>query len=446
MDVNSIALWMLAQEARALLTRLHQLKPFSLQMPMVIAAAVPPAAQIAIESHMISVRHQLRAMVHSFLQWLQKTGRRPPSPAEAQRRFTFLKMRFNSVISQFEIFADVLTQRAEHQTGVWVAGLDDLAAEALELPGRFYKPPAVVCYVDRGHGAAIRRARTRLPGGESNPVAIIRVPRERMVGSGIASSLVHEVGHQAAELLGLLPSLRPLLKGMQSSGGPHRLGWQLWERWISEIVPDFWSVARLGITGTMGLIGVASLPRPFVFRVDPEDPHPAPWIRVKLSCAMGEALYPHPQWARLAMLWESLYPVDGASEQVRQVFGILDETMPALVSLLVNHRPRSLRGKSLAEVMSLEERQPARLASYYAAWGADPERLGAAPPSIAFAVIGQARAEGKISPEQESSTLANLLTYWAVRSALDLSAICATAPMSFSRRNQAVLPPGFSVN
>ncbi len=59
---------------------------------------------------------------------------------------------------------------------------------------------------------AIRRARTRLPGGGDNPVAIIRLPRERMVGSGIASSLIHEVGHQGAALLDLVNSLRPLLQ------------------------------------------------------------------------------------------------------------------------------------------------------------------------------------------------------------------------------------------
>jgi hypothetical protein len=41
------------------------------------------------------------------------------------------------------------------------------------------------------------------------------VPRERMVGSGVASSLVHEVGHQAAALLDLTNSLRPSLRGMQ---------------------------------------------------------------------------------------------------------------------------------------------------------------------------------------------------------------------------------------
>ena len=38
-----------------------------------------------------------------------------------------------------------------------------------------------------------------------------------------------------------------------------------------------------------GLMAVVSLPRPFVFRLDMEDPHPFPWIRVKLSIAMGHA-------------------------------------------------------------------------------------------------------------------------------------------------------------
>ena len=107
-----------------------------------------------------------------------------PAPREAQRRFTLLRLRFNSIICQFDIFADVLAQRSEHETGVWVAGLDDVAADALELPG-YYTAPPVICYLYRGHGAAIRRARTRLPGGDLTPVVIISVPRERMVGSGV---------------------------------------------------------------------------------------------------------------------------------------------------------------------------------------------------------------------------------------------------------------------
>ena len=236
-------------------------------------------------------------------------------------------------------------------------GLDAVAADALELPG-YYETPPVVCYLDRGHGAAIRRARTRLPGGGENPVAIIRIPRERMVGSGIASSLVHEVGHQASALLGLVNSLRPVLIGMQQKGGREQVAWQIWERCISEILADFWAVAKVGVAATTGLMAVVSLPRAFVFRVNLNDPHPFPWIRAKLSCALGRAPHPHPQWDRLETLWESLYPIAGLDEERTRLIGILEQTLPSFVALMVNHRPRALRGSSLGEALSVAERQP----------------------------------------------------------------------------------------
>jgi hypothetical protein len=50
-----------------------------------------------------------------------------------------------------------------------------------------------------------------------------------------------------------------------------------------------------------------------------------------------------------------------------------------------------------------------------------------------FAVIGQARADGLISPEYESDLLAKLLTHWALRATLDISAACATRPTQARR-------------
>jgi len=93
---------------------------------------------------------------------------------------------------------------------------------------------------------------------------------------------------------------------------------------------------------------------------------------------------------------------------------------------MVNHRPRALRGSSLGEALSVSERQPDRLAALYKQWKCSPQTMQAAPPTLAFAVIGQARADGQISPEEESRLLADLLTYWALRGTLDMSELCAS--------------------
>ncbi|HAB19743.1 MAG TPA: hypothetical protein PLX89_12650 [Verrucomicrobiota bacterium] len=416
----------LEQEALALLTRLDRVKPFALQMTSVLAAAVSPGAQTAIERHLADGRRELRQMVRQFLAWLRQSVDRLVNPAEAQRRFTLLRLRFNAVLSQFDIFADALVQRSEHEYGTWLGGLDIVAADALSLPG-FYEAPPVVCYLDRGAGAAIRRARTRLPGGGQNPVAVIRIPRERMVGSGIASSLVHEVGHQAAALLDLVNSLRPVLRAMQMKGGTEEVAWRLWERWLSEVVADFWAVAKVGIAATTGLIAVVSVPRAFVFRINAGDPHPSPWIRVRLGSAVGAALYPDPQWDRLSALWEALYPRAGLDPSLQELLGTLEQTLPAFAGLLVNHRPRSLGGRSLAEALTAEERAPDRLRAVWELWRRDISAARSALPTLAFAVIGQARADDAIHPQAESQLLGQLLTFWALRGTLDLHELCAAA-------------------
>ena len=427
MNASSYAHWMLDQEARALLARLDRVKPFVLTEPMLLAASLLPAAQIAIEHFLAKGRRELKERVQDFLGWLHGEGGQA-SPEDIQRRFVFLRLRFNAVLSQLDLFNQVITQRSEYEQGVWLSGLDVVAADALALPD-YYQAPPVICYLDRGVGAAIRRARTRLPGGGQNPVAIIRVPRERMIGSGIASSLVHEVGHQGAALLELVPSLQLVLRAKQGDA-PEPLVWRLWDRWISEIVSDFWSVARVGIASTLGLIGVVSLPRPFIFRLNFDDPHPTPWIRVKLSCAIGDGLYPHPQWRRLARLWESYYPVADLDDERQGLLARLEASLPEFVSLLINHRPKALRDRSLLEAMNVERRTPSRLTALFGAWSKAPRQMYRAPPSLVFAVLGQAKADDNLSPEDESDLLAKLLSFWAMRSTLDSSAYCAAIPRS----------------
>jgi hypothetical protein len=425
MPLPPFASWMLDQEARALLTRLGHVKPLAMQESMLPAAGLLPESQTAIEQFLTTGRWHLRSLVVRFLDWLRSPAAARSDAETAQRTFTTLRLRFNSVLTHFDLFENVVTQRSENETGVWLSGLDVVSADALHLRGHYYQAPPIVCYLDRGMGGAIRRSRTRLPGGGENPVAIIKVPRERMVGSGIASSLVHEVGHQAAALLSLVESLRPVLRAMAQQRPSEASAWQLWERWISEIVADLWSVGRVGVASTLGLMGVVSLPRAFVFRVNANDPHPAPWIRVKVSAALGQAFYPQAAWNHLAGLWDSYYPLAGAAKKQRDVFTLLERTIPRFVSTLIHHRPAALRGRSLVEALDTDELQPPRLRGLLQGWRQAPQQMYRTRPIVVFAAIGQGRVEGKITPEEESAVIGKLLTHWALWSTLQAAAGCA---------------------
>lgn len=403
----------LVNESLALLNRLSLVQPFALNTPMVQAAALSADAQDRINGHLNQIRREISGRIRAYIQSLRSRPTPYASPAEAQADFVLLKLRFNNLLDQLDMFADVLLQRAEHGTGTWVAGLDVLANDALNLPGGPYSSPPVICFLQRGHGAAIRRARTRLPGGDENPVGIIQVPRERMIGSGIASSLIHEVGHQGSELLSLTTSIKAELQE-RTRRSVQPLPWALFTRWLNEILSDFWAMAHIGITATYGLMSVVSLPSYFVFRIASDAPHPFPWIRVKTSIAFGRLLYPDPQWDALDEQWAKLYPTDNLPDQKQALMQQLAQTLPHFVDVVVNHRPPTLPGQRLLSIFPYQERQPAQLRQLYTRWQADPAQMPQATPSLVFAVVGQAKADGLLSSRDESRLLMRLLTHWAL--------------------------------
>ncbi|WP_420149278.1 hypothetical protein [Spirosoma sp.] len=403
----------LINETQSLLNRLQTVQSFSLNTPMVLAAAVSAPAQGAINDHLARIAFDLRHRLRSFLQWVKN----PDIPShKGQAQYALLKLRYNNLLDQLDIFSDVLLQRGEHGTGTWMAGLDILAEDALTLPGNYYEAPPLICFLERGHGAAIRRARTRLPGGDENPVGVIQIPRERMIGSGIASSLIHEVGHQGSELLGLTQSIKEEINKVIAKG-EDVMAWQLYQRWLNEILSDFWAMAHLGVGATYGLMSVVSLPSYFVFRVATDAPHPFPWIRVQVSIALGKTLYPHPQWDALAKQWESLYPTHGEPITKQQIIQSLKKVLPQFANLLINHRPTSLQGKILGEIFPVTERQPVRLKQLYKQWQQQPGLMEKSAPSLVFAVIGQAKADGAITAENESRLLSRILSRWALERA-----------------------------
>src|ERR1035438_732046 len=97
---------------------------------------------------------------------------------------------------------------------------------------------------------------------------------------------------------------------------------------------------------------------------------------------MVKPLFPHPAWDQLAELWESYYPLDRVPEPELRIFRMLEKTIPALVAVLVNHRPAALRGKTLAEALDLQQRQPARLRMLLDRWRVVPRHMYEIAPNV----------------------------------------------------------------
>jgi hypothetical protein len=107
--------------------------------------------------------------------------------------------------------------------------------------------------------------------------------------------------------------------------------------------------------------------------------------------------------------------------------------MPRFISLLMNHRPEPLAGKTLGLAFSPAERRPERLSALYARWHLSSSEMLNASPVMVFAVLGQAKQDGKLLPAEESRIVAKLLNQWAFGRAM--------RPLSSENQRRPRRPP-----
>ena len=243
MSADSSATWLLEQETRALLTRLASVQPFVLQEPHLPAAALSPAALSGIEQFLIAGRREVRRRAQAFLRWLRGPGgggagggATAPflgAPAElperavpvrpllrghhpAQRARTTASCSPGSTSRRPRRYSSrgVLRRATGHLLAPSRAGWchppgPDQASGRRGQPGRPDPDPARAD--DRLRHRLLARARGRAP------------------GCGAACARRSRCGPGCASIRGRLRL---------------RTAWDLWERWISEIVADFWSVSQ----------------------------------------------------------------------------------------------------------------------------------------------------------------------------------------------------------
>lgn len=417
MATNNYILDILERRAHSLRSRIQQIKPFTITMPMVKAAAFPDVVENKVERMIKNGCSEIENNVKEYLVWLNnsKNNSKYLDAQKAQKKFTLLKLRFNALHERIDIYSDVYTQRSEHETGVLLKGLDQLAIDGLRSYRNIIPEVPIICYLERGLGAAIRRFTTKLPGRKKAPVTIIRIPRERIISPAIAASILHEVGHQVAALLGLNNDLRSAIEKKMLNENVNKVVWNYFKLWASEIIADFWAITNLGISATDGLMGVVSLPRYFIFRVNPGDPHPFPWIRVIISIHIGKAVYPQANWDQLINCWHKMYPLSNIKKSTLQIVQGVERSLPEFIRFLLNFRTPKTKNIPLKSLVNTNERTLLKLRSIYAPWINNKNIIKPISPVLFFAALGQAAFDNKISVAHQTELIMYHLKKWAMQ-------------------------------
>lgn len=91
----------------------------------------------------------------------------------------------------------------------------------------------------------------------------------------------------------------------------------------------------------------------------------------------------------------------------------IETEVNSFADLVLNHSTKEMKGKKLIELFPVMERRPENLKQLYQSWKAKRTNLYTMPPTLVFALMGQAKFDLVINAAEESNVLTQLLRQWA---------------------------------
>lgn len=163
----------------------------------------------------------------------------------------------------------------------------EAAARSRIIPSsRLREPP--LCYYEVAfspatwvRGSEPSDLRDRQGGTIRTPIPVIQLPWDYAENLWEFLSIPHEVGHDLEADLNLRSSL---LRSLCRGGTPDaRIG--VWMTWLAETFADLIGLQLVGPAYLEALMHLLLLPIEHVITDDPLDPHPTPYIRVRMCAA-----------------------------------------------------------------------------------------------------------------------------------------------------------------
>jgi hypothetical protein len=263
-----------------------------------------------------------------------------------------------------EFFANAIRTRTDAALGALLRACDTIAyrSMALVLDQLDKRTPAALTYLVGGLGASVLKAGLPLWDGTDCPVAAIKVTRHNLYGV----SLLHESGHQIAQLTGWTEELASAFR-VRLTALPAVT--DIWAGWTSEIVADTHAFVHAGFASVATLHDVVAGEDSVVFRHIPGDPHPIPYLRVLLGVELCRQCYGTGPWDDLAIAWRELHDLRHAEPEAAALIRASLPVIPQLAELCLRQPMRGFRGRCIADLVNPERVGPSRLLAMEAELG-----------------------------------------------------------------------------
>jgi hypothetical protein len=278
--------------------------------------------------------------------------------SRARTELLELRRRYTKAEAIAGFYAEAVNTRTNPRIAAVLRGLDTLAVASMDqvLRPLGIEAPPVLTYLDKGMGASILRAGVRLWDASLSPAAFIKITRHNLWQP---TSLVHETGHQVANLTGWASELAAALRDVMARHS--ELAADAWHGWASEVAGDVYAFALLGYAPVPALATVVDGPVRAVYRMLIGDPHPVSALRVQFNVALCRSWYGPGPWDALGTRWLARYPLAHASSEVAELFRTTLPALPELVDVCTRAPMRAFHGSPLSELADPRRVAPAEL-------------------------------------------------------------------------------------
>lgn len=289
--------------------------------------------------------------------------------------------RVRAIERVWDFYFELFGQR-QTRFGPWLLACDRIALDCYQvafLNTGVAKPipaPAPFCYLRTGFApATFRRAiPLRRLGQLLNPFPLVQLPYHRLVNPWTLGAVLHEIGHNLQNDLGLARAVPSAVAAALSGAGLPREVAATWTRWNRESFADLVGL-RLGGPKIVGsLFDVIGRSPDTAFGYVPNKPHPTPYLRGLLNLELLRRMGFGAEADRYAALWRRLYP----NPEGKGIPTPLLRTAPKAIPLFVDavcYRPYpELGGRKLADVLPFgaKEQHIVAQAAERLATGTDP--------------------------------------------------------------------------